>query len=111
QAQAGDLAEQVAKEISKPADLDTVAKARSLTVQESGFFARDESIVSLGSSAEAVGRAFEMKSGEVSQPLRVGRGLIFETVTGIQAPSMPKLEDVKDKVRDEVVKQKARELS
>src|SRR4029079_17639473 len=41
QAQAADLAQTLAKEISKPADLDRVAKARAMTVQESGFFARD----------------------------------------------------------------------
>jgi peptidyl-prolyl cis-trans isomerase D len=110
-AQASDLAQTIAKEVSKPADLDKAAKAHGLTVQESGFFARDESILTLGSSPEAVARAFDMKPGEVSGPLTTARGFAFETVTGTQAPYVPKLEDVKDRVRDEVVKQKARDLS
>src|SRR5207249_1411860 len=42
QTQATDLAQKLEKEIKKPADLDTAAKANGLTVQESGFFARDE---------------------------------------------------------------------
>jgi peptidyl-prolyl cis-trans isomerase D len=110
-AQAADLAQAIAGEVSRPADLDKSASAHGLTVQESGFFARDESILSLGSSPEAVSRAFEMKVGEVSGPLQAARGFAFETVTAIQPPSMPKLDEVKDRVRDEVIKQKARDLS
>src|SRR5207247_3577535 len=94
-----------------PADLDQAAKAHGVAVQDSGFFARDESILTLGSSPEAVSRAFEMKVGDVSGPLQSARGFAFETVVAIQPPSMPKLDDVKDRVRDEVIKQKARELS
>src|SRR5439155_5774886 len=41
QAQAADLAHNLEKQIKKPADLDSAAKAQGLTVQESGFFARD----------------------------------------------------------------------
>lgn len=109
--QAADLAQAIAKDVSKPSDLDKTASARGLTVQESGLFARDESILGLGSSPEAVSRAFEMKVGDVSGPLQSARGFAFETVVAIQPPAMPKLDDVKDRVRDEVIKQKARDLS
>ena len=57
QAQAADLAETLSKQISKPADLDKVAKAQGLAVQETGFFARDEPIMGLGPSPEAASRA------------------------------------------------------
>src|SRR5471030_3208107 len=50
QAQAADLAQNLEKQIARPADLDKVAKAQGLTVQESGFFARDEPILGLGPS-------------------------------------------------------------
>jgi peptidyl-prolyl cis-trans isomerase D len=111
QAQAADLSQKLEKEISKPADLDRVAKAQGLTVQESGFFARDEPILGLGPSPEAASRAFEMKAGEVAGPVRTSRGFAFETLVAKQDPYVPKLDEVKDRVRDEVVKQKARELS
>jgi peptidyl-prolyl cis-trans isomerase D len=110
-AQAADLAQTIGKEVSKPADLDKAAKAHGVAVLESGFFARDESILTLGSSPEAVSRAFEMKVGEVSGPLQAARGFAFETVLAIQPPAMPKLDDVKDRVRDVVLKEKARDLS
>jgi peptidyl-prolyl cis-trans isomerase D len=111
QAQAGDLAQELEKEISKPADLDRVAKARGLPVQESGFFARDEPILGLGASPEAATRAFDIKQGEVAGPVRTGRGFAFLTVVARQDGYVPKLDEVKDRVRDEVIKQKAREAS
>ena len=111
QAQAGDLAQQLEKEISKPADLDRVAKARGLQVQESGFFARDEPILGLGASPEAAARAFDTKQGDVAGPVRTGRGFAFLTVVARQDGYVPKLDEVKDRVREEVVKQKARDLA
>jgi peptidyl-prolyl cis-trans isomerase D len=82
-----------------------------LTVQESGFFARDEPILGLGPAPEVSTRAFEMKQGEVAGPLRASRGFVFETVTAKQDPYVPKVDEVKERVRDEVIKEKARELS
>ena len=111
QAQAGDLAQQIEKEIGKPADLDRVAKARGLQVQESGFFARDEPILGLGASPEAAARAFDTKQGDVAGPVRTGRGFAFLTVVARQDGYVPKLDEVKDRVREEVVKQKARDLA
>ncbi|HEX3645590.1 MAG TPA: peptidylprolyl isomerase [Vicinamibacterales bacterium] len=111
QAQAADLAQNLEKQIKTPADLDKVAKAQSLAVQESGFFARDEPILGLGPSPEAANKAFDMKTGEVSGPLRASRGFVFETLVAKQDPYVPKVDEVKDRVRDEVVKQKARDLS
>jgi len=111
QAQAADLAQSLEKQIAKPADLDKVAKAQGLTVQESGFFARDEPILGLGPSPEAANKAFEMKPNEVAGPLRASRGFVFQTLVSTQAPYVPKAEEVTARVREEVVKQKARDLS
>jgi peptidyl-prolyl cis-trans isomerase D len=111
QAQAAVLAEKLEKQVSKPADLDKVAKAEGLTVQESGFFAREEPILGLGPAPEATNKAFDMKQGDVAGPLRASRGFVFETLVAKQDPYVPKLDEVKDRVRDEVLKQKARDLS
>jgi peptidyl-prolyl cis-trans isomerase D len=111
QTQAADLSQKLEKDIKKPADLDTVAKANGLAVQESGLFARDEPILGLGPAPEAANKAFDMKQGEVAGPLRASRGFVFETLLQRQDPYLPKVEEVKDKVRDEVIKQKARDLS
>ena len=111
QAQAADLAQTLEKQIKTPADLDKVAKAQGLIVQESGLFARDEPILGLGPSPEAANKAFDMKTNDVSGPLRASRGFVFETLVAKQDPYVPKVEEVKDRVREELVKQKARDLS
>jgi peptidyl-prolyl cis-trans isomerase D len=111
QAQAADLSQGLERQISKPADLDKVGKAQGLAVQESGFFAHDEPILGLGPSPEAANKAFQMTQGDVSGALRASRGFVFQTLVAKQDPYVPKVEEVKDRVRDEVVKQKAREMS
>ena len=111
QAQAANLAQSLEKQIAKPADLEKVAKAQGLTVQESGFFARDEPILGLGPSPEAANKAFDMKTNDVTGPLRASRGFVFQTLVAKQDPYVPKVDEVKDRVREEVVKQKARDLS
>jgi len=111
QTQAADLAASLEKQISTPADLDKVAKAQGLTVQESGFFARDEPITGLGPSPEAAARAFDMKIGDVSGAVRASRGFAFVTPTAKQDPYVPKLDEVKDRVREAVVAIKARDLA
>jgi peptidyl-prolyl cis-trans isomerase D len=111
QAQAADLAQKLESQIKKPADLDTVAKANGLAVQETGFFARDEPILGVGAAPEMTARAFDMKKGEVSGAIRTGRGYVFETLTDKQDPHDAKLEEVKERVRDEVTRQRAREMA
>jgi len=111
QAQAVDLAQKIEPQIRKPADLDTVAKAEGLTVQETGFFASNEPIMGIGPSQEMTSRAFSMNQGEVAGPLRTGRGFVFETLVAKQDPYVPMLEEAKDKVRDELIRQRARDMA
>ncbi len=111
QTKAADDAAAMEKEVQKPADLDKVAAARGLKVLESGFFTRDEPILGLGPSPQAAAEAFELPSGQVSGAVRVSRGFVFLTVTGTQAPRLRKLEEVKDRVREDVTKEKAKELA
>jgi len=108
---ASDLAQSLEKQITKPADLDTVGKANGLQAQESGFFAREEPILGLGPSPQAAAEAFSIESGKVSGAIRVSRGWAFLTVTGSQPSRLPSLDEVKDRVKEDVTKQKARELA
>jgi peptidyl-prolyl cis-trans isomerase D len=101
------LADEVAGELKKPADFEKVARARGLQNGESGLFLQEEPIAGIGFSPVVGQRAFSIKEGEVSEALRTPQGYAFITVTGRQDPYIPKLEEVKTKVRDEVVKQKA----
>jgi len=98
-------------EIDDPSDLDRVAKERGYAVQESGLFTREEPIPGLGAAPQVSQQAFTLKDGEVSGVLMSPRGPVFITITGKQDPYVPKLEEVKDKVREDAIRARATELS
>ena len=111
QSEAQRTADDVAAKLKKPADFDTVAKPRGLTVGDSGLFSREEPISGLGMAPAVAERAFDLKDGEVSAAIRTPQGFAFITVTGRQDSYVPKLDEVKAKVRDEVLKHKAVEAA
>ncbi len=107
QKEAQRISDEIAGDLKKPADLDKVGKSRGLTVNESGFFQRDEPIAGLGFAPEAAASAFELKDGQVSDPIRTPQGISYITVVARQDPYIPKLDAVKAKVREDVLKKKA----
>jgi peptidyl-prolyl cis-trans isomerase D len=111
QKEAQRIADEISGDLKKPADLDKVGKARGLTVAESGFFQRDEPIAGLGFAPEAAASAFELKEGQVSDAIRTPQGIAYVTVVARQDPYVPKLDAVKAKVRDDVLKKKAVEAA
>jgi peptidyl-prolyl cis-trans isomerase D len=111
QTQATAVADQLAKEAKTPADLERLAKARGIAVTESGLFSRDEPIAALGPAPDVTTRAFELKPGELAGPMRVSRGPIVFSTTGQEASKLPALADVKERVREDAIRAKARELS
>jgi peptidyl-prolyl cis-trans isomerase D len=111
QTQVSELATTLASDIKSPADLDTVAKARGLSVQDSAFFSKDEPINTLGPAPEVASEAFLMKEGAVAGPMRVPRGQVFFALTGKQDARIPKLDEVKDRVRADAAREKARDAS
>lgn len=106
-ARAAALAEAMAAETATAADLDTAAARRGLEAQESGFAALGEPILGLGFSSQVTTEAFRLDEGEVAGPIPTPTGPAFVTVTGIQAPYIPPLEEVETRVRDDVIRRKA----
>jgi peptidyl-prolyl cis-trans isomerase D len=104
-------ADDIAAEVKSPDDLDTVAKPRGFTVAETGFFSREEPIAGLGMAPAVAEQAFTMKEGDVSPAIRTPQGFAFITVTGTQDAYVPKLDEVKARVRDDVLKKKAVEAA
>jgi peptidyl-prolyl cis-trans isomerase D len=111
QQEAAQVAESIARDIKQPADLDKIAKARGLTVGDSGLFAREEPLAGLGFAPAVAAEAFSMQQGAVSGELKTNLGSAFIALTEIQAPHVPKLDEVKDKVREDVIRLKAMELA
>jgi peptidyl-prolyl cis-trans isomerase D len=111
QAEAQRIGDESAKEIDDPGDLDTVAKARGLTVGDSGLFSREEPLAGLGVAPAVTSEAFSMEQGKVSGLLRTSQGLAFIALAEIKPAYAPQIEEVKDKVREDVVKLKAVEVA
>jgi peptidyl-prolyl cis-trans isomerase D len=55
--------------------------------------------------------AFRLKDTEVSEPLTSPRGPVFITVSQKKDPYVPKLEEVKEKVRQDVIRARAADMS
>ena len=111
QAEAERIAKSLEATTKTPADLDKVAKERSLALVETGLMASDEPIQGVGSQPELSTRVFGMNEGDVTPAMRVATGWVFATVTGRQDSYLPKLDEVKARVADDVRQEKAAELA
>ena len=109
--QAETLAGSLTGELKTLGDLDRVGQARGLTVQETGFFAKDEPIGGLGPAPAVTGRAFELEEGQVAGPERVPRGQVFFATAGAEASRLPELDEVRDRVREDAARERARTLA
>ena len=111
QAEAEKQAKAMEATIKTPADLDRVAKEKSLTVVETPLVQMAEPIQGIGSQPELSGRLFGMKEGEVTPAMRVSTGWVFAAVTGRQDAYIPKVDEVKTKVADDLKGDKAVDLA
>ena len=107
QARADALAQAMAAEITTPEEMATAAQRRGLEAQESGFAGPGEPILGLGFSPEVTSQAFQLEEGEVAGPIATPTGPAFVTVTGVQDPYVPPLDEVEARVRDDVIRRKA----
>jgi peptidyl-prolyl cis-trans isomerase D len=94
-----------------PADLERLARERKAEYRESNFFLREEAIDGLGPQPEMANTVFGLKEGDVTPPMRVARGWVIATLAGRQDPYLPQLDEVKNKVREDVAHVKASELA
>ncbi len=111
QAQAETTAKALAGEVKSVEDLTRIAKERGLHLQDTGAFLRDEPIDGLGPAPEVSAQAFQLADGAVSLPLRVSRGWVLAAVIGKEEPRLPELAEVRDRVRDDLVRERAGELA
>jgi peptidyl-prolyl cis-trans isomerase D len=104
--QAQKIATELTPILKKPEDFDK-AKRDAVVVSESGFFGRGEPIAGLGVAPAAAQEAFSSNPNEVKGPIATPQGLAFITVTGTQEARLPSLDEVRARVREDVVKRKA----
>jgi peptidyl-prolyl cis-trans isomerase D len=109
--QVSDLADGLAREGTTPQALDKAAATRGLKVEESGFFPRGGMIDALGPQSPASTTAFTLADNAVSEPISTPLGRVLFYVSGKSASYLPKLDEVKSKVRDDLIQARAGELA
>jgi len=109
--QISERARQLADRLKTPDDMNKAAAEFGLKVEESGFFQRSEPVPGLGAAPQVADAAFQLEGNAVSQALTSPRGPVFVTVSGKKDPYTPKLEDVMDRVRQDLIRSRATELS
>ena len=110
-ARATALARAIAAEATTPEALERAASARGYELQESGFAAPGEPILGLGLAQEVSGQAFAIDPGAVAGPIPTPSGPAFVTVIDIQGPYIPELDEVREQVREDVMRKKSLTLA
>jgi peptidyl-prolyl cis-trans isomerase D len=111
QTQAEQQAKAIEAQVKTAEDLDRVAAERGLLVQETELLLREDPIDGLGPSPEVSAQAFQLEPGAVSPALRVARGWTFVTVVNKQDPYIPELTEVRDRVREDLIEERAGEMA
>ena len=107
EAQAAQHADTIAAEGNTPAALDKAAASRGLKIEESGFFARGDMIEGLGPQSPVSMAAFDLADNTVSAPVNGPTGRVIFYVTGKQDSYLPKLDEVRSRVRDDVIQERS----
>jgi len=107
QAEAMRIAQDMAGAIQTPDDLDRVASEHGLTVRDSGLFAENEALAGLGLAPAVASEVFGMEQGQVSGLLRTPSAFVFAALEEIAPSRVPTLDEVRDRVRDDVIEAQA----
>jgi peptidyl-prolyl cis-trans isomerase D len=75
------------------------------------LFQREDPVPGLGVTPQVSQEAFTLTDKQVSKAIASSRGPVFITVSEKKDPYVPKLDEVKDRVREDLIRQRAAELS
>ena len=105
--QAVTVGDAMVAEATTPQALEKAAASHGLKVEESGFFARGGMIEGLGPQSPVSMAAFDLADNAVSAPIAGPTGRVVFVVSGKQDSYVPKLDEVRSRVRDDVIQARA----
>ena len=103
-------AEKLARAVENAARTGSLEKAAAdngLTVQESGFVSRNDSLPGIGPSPQLADAVFGMKPNAAPASVALARGYAVAQVTELKPPATPPFEQVRDRIATELKQQKA----
>lgn len=95
----------------KQPNIYVIAKKFNLPVKETGFFAMNEPIPGIGLSYPVAFETFKLEEGQISHPVKTDKGRYIIKLKAKKEPYVPRLDEVKDKVKETVVFQEAKKLA
>lgn len=104
-------ARRIRAEIASAQDLPKVAERESLPILER-IVPRDDRLADLGASPQFRDLVFSLSPGAVSDPVGIARGIAILTTDGTTLPAgVVPLEEVRDRVRSDVLNQRTRDAA
>jgi peptidyl-prolyl cis-trans isomerase D len=89
----------------------TAVQALELVPQETSFSAQAQVVEGIENSAAFMRTAFALQDGEVSRPTMIGQQYVVEKLLERKASHIPPFEEIRDKVRDAVVRDRSHALA
>jgi peptidyl-prolyl cis-trans isomerase D len=110
---AADLAKAFYEKVEESKEFEQNAKDKNLELKMTDFFPNDPlyNIKGLGPNRLVADTAFSLNINDVSSPVFISEGYIVFKLIDEKAPSIPKFEEIKDKVIAKVKKNIAEELA
>jgi len=81
-------------------DFAGVAKKNNLSVETSGFFSREQPLLTIGWPFELFQKSFELEEDDVSDPIETAKGIYILRLKEKRESYIPEFEDVKDKITE-----------
>jgi parvulin-like peptidyl-prolyl isomerase len=97
--------------LGKKEDFAKVAKELGLEIKETGLFGQTDSIPGLGWLPEISGLIIKLNTGDFLPPMKVDKNYCIFRLKERKEPYIPDFETSKDKVRQVVIKNKARQTA
>jgi peptidyl-prolyl cis-trans isomerase D len=105
-----DRANEAYDDIIQLGSLSAYAEQHEIELELTGLFSQKKPPAVIGGDPELLKTLFALNSGELSSLLQIHQGILITEVLEKKAPYLPSLEEVKDQVKKDYVREKAKEL-
>jgi peptidyl-prolyl cis-trans isomerase D len=105
-----DRANKAYDDIIQLGSLSAYAEQHEIELESTGLFSQKKPPAVIGGDPELLKTLFALNSGELSSLLQIHQGILITEVLEKKAPYLPSLEEVKDQVKKDYVREKAKEL-
>ena len=97
-------------EIIQLGSLSAYAEQHEIELKTTELFSQKKPPAVIGGNPELLKTLFALNSGELSSLLQIHQGILIAEVLEKKAPYLPSLEEVKEQVKKDYVREKAKEL-